>query len=511
MDSPSWGRAGDTAAERRRRLRASVAALGVAALISVTTLRGQGPVEPVPSPAQLRWQRMEFTAFVHFGPNAFTGAEWGSGREQPAVFNPTALDARQWARTFRAAGMKGVIVTAKHHDGFCLWPTKESTHTVAASPWRSGKGDLLRELSDAVRAEGLAFGVYLSPWDRNHPSYGTPEYNDVFVRMLEDVLANYGEIFEVWFDGANGEGPNGKRQVYDWPRFHEVVHRLQPKAVIFSDAGPDVRWIGNERGEAPLTNWAMLDRDRYAPGTPLSMDLPEGSELGRFYVPGECDVSIRPGWFWRAAENGRVKSPRALLRLYEYSIGRNCNLLLNVPPDDRGLIHENDVTSLTGMRALIDRVYGTSLVPVAAKATALSSMPAHDAAAVLDTDLDTWWAPAGDVRTGTLSVDMGAPVRFDRVRLQEYIALGQRVSLFEIEAYVDGAWTRIATGTTIGHTRIVATAVTTASRLRLRIHDARGVPMIASLSLHDSALADTVRPAETAAHQDGAAPDPERP
>jgi alpha-L-fucosidase len=477
-------------------------AAAAAALLTAAPAAAQmpAPVAPVPSPAQLQWQRMAFTAFVHFGPNAFTGAEWGSGREKPTIFNPTALDARQWVRTFKAAGMTGVIVTAKHHDGFCLWPTKESTHTVAASPWRGGKGDLLRELSDAAKAEGLKFGVYLSPWDRNHPTYGTPEYNDVFVRMLEDVLSNYGEIFEVWFDGANGEGPNGKRQVYDWPRFHGVVQRLQPNAVIFSDAGPGIRWIGNERGEAPLTNWAMLDRDRYEPGTGLSMDLPEGSELGKFYVPGECDVSIRPGWFWRAAENTRVKSPRTLLRLYEASIGRNCNLLLNVPPDDRGLIHENDVKALTGMRALVDRVYGSSLLPATAKASAASSLAGHEAAAVLDTDLDTWWAPAAGAKTGALEVDAGSPVTFDRVRLQEYVALGQRVSLFEIEAMVDGRWQRIATGTTIGHTRIVALPVTTTSRVRVTIHDARGVPMIASVSLHDTSRGRDVVPADAVAH-----------
>ena len=483
-----------------------LAAAAAAALLTAAPAAAQmpAPVAPVPSPAQLQWQRMEFTAFVHFGPNAFTGAEWGSGREQPTIFNPTALDARQWARTFKAAGMKGVIVTAKHHDGFCLWPTKESTHTVAASPWRGGKGDLLRELSDAAKAEGLKFGVYLSPWDRNHPQYGTPGYNDVFVRMLEDVLSNYGEIFEVWFDGANGEGPNGKRQVYDWPRFHDVVRRLQPNAVIFSDAGPGIRWIGNERGEAPITNWANFDRDRYLPGTPLSMDLPEGSALGKFYVPGECDVSIRPGWCWRASENARVKSPRRLLDLYEASVGRNCTLLLNVPPDDRGLIHENDVKALTGMRALVDRVYGASLVPAGATATASSTLGGETdgfrAARVLDADLDSWWAPAGEARTGSLTVALGAPVAFDRVRLQEYVALGQRVSLFEIEAEVDGRWQRIATGTTIGHTRIVATAVTTTSRVRVTIHDARGVPMIASVSLHDTSRGRDVVPADAVAH-----------
>lgn len=468
------------------------------------TAQPPAPIAPVPSAAQVRWQRMEFTAFVHFGPNAFTGAEWGTGREQPAIFNPKELDARQWVRTFKAAGMRGVVVTAKHHDGFCLWPSRDSAHTVAASPWRGGRGDLLRELSDAAKAEGLKFGVYLSPWDRNHPQYGTPGYNDVFVRMLEDVLSNYGDIFEVWFDGANGEGPNGKRQVYDWPRFHEVVRRLQPNAVIFSDAGPGIRWIGNERGEAPITNWANFDRDRYLPGTPLSMDLPEGSELGRFYVPGECDVSIRPGWFWRASENARVKSPRRLLDLYEASVGRNCTLLLNVPPDDRGLVHEADVKALTGMRTLVDRVYGTSLVPAGATATASSTLGGeevgHRGAHVLDTNLDSWWAPAGEARTGSLTIALGAPATFDRVRLQEYVALGQRVSLFEIEAEVDGRWQRIATGTTIGHTRIVATAVTTTSRVRVTIHDARGVPMIASLSLHDTSRGRDVVPADAVAH-----------
>lgn len=460
----------------------------------------QARVEPAPSAAQLAWQRMEFTAFVHFGPNAFTGVEWGSGREKPAVFDPKDLDARQWVRTFKAAGMKGVVVTAKHHDGFCLWPSKDSTHTVAASPWRGGKGDLLRELSEAARAEGLKFGVYLSPWDRNHPSYGTPEYNDVFVRMLEDVLSNYGDIFEVWFDGANGEGPNGKRQVYDWPRFHEVVRRLQPQAVVFSDAGPDIRWVGNERGEAPLTNWAMLDRDRYAPGTPLSMDLPEGSELGRFYVPAECDVSIRPGWFWKAGENARVKSPRALLRLYETSIGRNCNLLLNVPPDDRGLIHDNDVAALAGMHALVDRVYGTSLVPSGAVATARTAAPGHDARAVLDVDLDSSWSPAGQARTGSVEIDLGGAIRFDRIRLQEDVSGGQRVSLFEVEAFAAGAWTRVATGTTIGHTRIVVIAPMTAERVRLTIHDARGVPKVSAITLHDSSRADALAPRRSPAH-----------
>jgi alpha-L-fucosidase len=237
-----------------------IAVFLVAGLVTAPAVPPPTP-SPAPSPAQLAWQRMEMNAFVHFGPNTFTGEEWGDGREDPRVFAPTAFDARQWARAFKGAGFKGVILTAKHHDGFALWPSRHSTHSVARSPWRDGRGDVLREVADACRAEGLKFGLYVSPWDRNHPTYGTPEYNRVFVAMLEEVLGgNYGPIFEVWFDGANGEGPNGKRQEYDWPRFISTVRRLQPEAVIFSDAGPDVRWVGNERGEAPLTVWATIDR-----------------------------------------------------------------------------------------------------------------------------------------------------------------------------------------------------------------------------------------------------------
>ncbi len=443
------------------------------------------PVAPVPSEAQVAWQRLEYTAFVHFGPNAFTGAEWGTGTEHPAIFNPKDLDARQWTRALKAAGMRGIVVTAKHHDGFCLWPSRESTHTVAASPWRDGKGDLLRELSDAARAEGLKFGVYLSPWDRNHPTYGTPEYNDVFVRMLEEVLSSYGEIFEVWFDGANGEGPNGRRQEYDWPRFLATVSRLQPNAVVFSDAGPGIRWVGNERGEAPLTNWALLDRDRYVPGTPFSFELGEGTRLGRHYVPAECDVSIRPGWFWREAEDRRVKSPQALFRIWEASVGRNCGLLLNVPPDDGGLIRQVDIDALNGLRRLVDATYGTSLHG-GAEATASATRGAgYEAARVVDDDPDTYWAAPDEVTRASLTLTLPRPATFDRVVLQEPIRLGQRIALFEIEALdADGRWTRIATGTTVGHRRAVVVPKTTTHQVRVTIHDARATAALSTISLH---------------------------
>lgn len=448
------------------------------------------PLAPVPTSAQLAWQRQELHAFVHFGPNTFSGVEWGSGREDPKVFAPTAFDARQWARTFKQAGFAGVILTAKHHDGFCLWPSKFSSHTVAASPWMNGKGDVLRELSDACRAEGLGFGVYVSPWDRNHPTYGTPEYNHVFVNMLEEVLGHYGPIFEVWFDGANGEGPNGRRQEYDWPLFIAKVRTLQPKAVIFSDAGPDIRWVGNERGEAPLTVWSLIDRHRYQPGTSLSDELGEGTRFGEDWVPAECDVSIRPGWFHRAAEDAHVKSPGQLLSIYERSVGRNCTLLLNVPPDRRGQLAAPDVAALTGFHAALEATYGTDLV-AGAKASASSEQPEATAASVLDGSLDTFWAPStmGTVPNSpanspaVLTLRLAKPTTFDRVVLQEAIALGQRIESFTVEAETSDGWQRVATGTTIGHKRILPVPLTTATALRVTIVESRDTPALARVAL----------------------------
>jgi alpha-L-fucosidase len=456
----------------------------VALLIMLAPTPPPAPVEPAPTPHQVAWHRMEVNAFVHFGPNAFTGVEWGTGREAPSVFNPTAFDTRQWVRAFKAAGMKGVIITAKHHDGFCLWPSKHSTHTVANSPWREGRGDVLRELSDACREAGLKFGVYLSPWDRNHPTYGTPEYNQAFASMLEEVLTSYGPIFEVWFDGANGEGPNGRRQVYDWPLFHETVRRLQPGAVIFSDAGPGVRWVGNERGEAPLTTWSTIDVRRYFPGTPLSDELGEGYRNGADWVPPECDVSIRPGWFYRQAEDARVKSPHTLFTLYERSVGRNCTLLLNVPPDSRGRLADPDVAALAGMRRLIDGAYGTNLARGGVAEADGTRGSEFAAGSTLDEDPETFWAAPDGVIRASVMVTLQKPVRFNRVLLQEHIPLGQRVAGFSVDALVNDAWTRIGYGTTIGHKRIVPVPTTEARAIRVSIDDARACPTLATIGLH---------------------------
>ncbi|TMI87114.1 MAG: glycoside hydrolase family 29 (alpha-L-fucosidase) [Bacteroidetes bacterium] len=316
------------------------------------TLRAQTSKTPLPTKQQLAWHEMEYYFFFHFGPNTFTDKEWGHGDEPEDIFDPTGLDCRQWVRIAKQAGAKGVIITAKHHDGFCLWPSKYSTHTVRESKWKNGKGDVLKELSQACKEYGLKFGVYISPWDRNHPKYGTAEYNDVFVNMMKEIFTNYGPIWELWWDGANGEGPNGKKQVYDWDRFKKTVKTLSPNTVVFSDVGPQIRWVGNENGIAGKTNWNYLDTAGYTAGAgaPSTDTLNTGNAFGRAWIPAECDVSIRPGWFWHANEDSKVKSGEQLFELYLESVGRGSNLLLNVPPDRRGLINENDSVALIIVR-----------------------------------------------------------------------------------------------------------------------------------------------------------------
>jgi alpha-L-fucosidase len=443
------------------------------------------PLAPTPHPRQLAWQRMEAYAFVHFGPNTFTGVEWGHGNEPAEVFNPRRLDCRQWVRTFKAAGLKGVVITAKHHDGFCVWPSKFSTHTVAQSPWKGGKGDVLRELSQACKAEGLKFGVYLSPWDRNHPTYGTPEYNQVFVHMLREVLTNYGDVFEVWFDGANGEGPNGKRQVYDWPLFIRTVRECQPNAVIFSDAGPDIRWVGNESGHSAETCWSTIDRDRYVPGTPLYAELTEGKRDGKDWVPAECDVSIRPGWFYRSSEDDKVKSPDTLVDLWERSVGQNGSLILNVPPNQDGLIADPDVTALKGWRAALDATYRHNLAR-GAHAAADVHRNGCDANNLFDGNEKSYWAAPDGVTAATLNVELPEEATFDRVELREPIALGQRIAAFRIEAETSGGWTTLANGTTVGNRRIVRVPATAAKRLRVSILDSRACPVLSHFALYRS-------------------------
>jgi alpha-L-fucosidase len=458
--------------------------------------RPPAPVGAVPSARQLAWHELEFYGFLHFTVNTFTDKEWGAGDEPESVFNPTALDARQWAQVARDAGMKGLILTAKHHDGFVLWPSQYTTHSVARSPWKDGNGDVVGDLARACREFGLQFGVYLSPWDRNHKDYGRPEYLDYYRAELRELLTSYGDLFEVWFDGANGGdgyygGAREKRTIdgatyYEWPRTWSLVRDLQPRAVMFSDAGPDVRWVGNERGVAFETSWNTITLNGLYPGAPDYTKVAAGSPDGADWAPPEVDVSIRPGWFYHPAEDTRVKSVDRLVEIYEQSVGRGANLLLNVPPDRRGLIADVDAARLREFGATIASTYQTDLARTArATASAVRGRTrAFDASRVNDGDQTTYWATDDGVTTGSIELTWPQPVTFSRLVLQEAIALGQRVERWTADAYVDGAWTPIAEGTTIGHKRITRVHPTETSRLRVTITQARACPVISTIAVY---------------------------
>ena len=446
--------------DRRDFLHCASAGAALLGMRTASRSRSRDPLTPIPRPsrAQLEWQRDELAMFVHFGVNTFTDREWGEGTEDPAIFNPTALDARQWARTARAAGFRAMILTAKHHDGFCLWPTRTTTHSVAFSPWRNGQGDVVREFVDACRAEGLKPGLYLSPWDRHEPRYGdSPRYNEFYIAQLTELLTQYGTIHEVWFDGANGEGPNGRKQQYDWPGTWSTVRRLQPDAVIFSDAGPDVRWIGNERGAAGTTNWSTVKPAIVTvpgmSGDDVMRSLQDGDRDGTVWRPGETDVSIRPGWFHHPAEDGKVRPASDLVELYLSSVGRNSKLLLNVPPTREGLLHDADRTSLLAMRAALDTIFAQA---VSAHATRHFKV-ADSRRSVLD----VWLRDAATVAL---------------IDLREDIAHGQRIAEFAVETHDGSAWRELARGTTIGYRRLIGVPATTCRRLRLVILDAVATP-----------------------------------
>lgn len=404
---------------------------------------------PKPTKAQLTWHDQEFYLFTHFGPNTFTDLEWGHGDEKAEIFNPVQLDCRQWARIANAAGAKGIIITAKHHDGFCLWPSKYSTHTVRESKWKNGKGDIVRELSQACKEYGLKFGVYISPWDRNHPLYGTDEYNTVFVNMMKELFTNYGPIWELWWDGANGEGPNGKKQVYNWDLFKKTVKELSPNTVVFSDVGPQIRWVGNEKGIASTTNWNTLNIDGFTPGhgAPSQDTLGTGNIYGKHWIPAECDVSIRPGWFYHKAEDDKVKSPEILFDLYLKSVGRGATFLLNVPPDGRGLIHGHDSASLVDFNNLKKNYFKTDL----AKNRKL-------------------------VKAGKNKYNMtwSTPQLIHAISLSENIINGQSISAFVIKLYSNHQLVNTLEGSTVGHKRILTIPSVTADKIEIEITDLYG-------------------------------------
>ena len=458
----------------------------ILSLTSCSTPEPPSPYGAIPTKDQIEWQKLEYYMFIHFGPNTFTDVEWGDGKEDPKVFHPARLDCRQWAATAKAAGMKAIIITAKHHDGFCLFPSKYSTHTVRESAWKDGKGDVLKELSEACKEYGLKFGVYLSPWDRNHPTYGAPEYNQVFANTLDEVLSNYGEIFEMWFDGANGEGPNGKKQEYDWELFHKTVHRHQPQAIIsiIHSKVNGCRWIGNEKGVAGETNWSTIHH-----GDGSADPLNEGEQNGKDWVPGEVDVSIRPGWFYSASTNDRVKSLTKLLDIYYTSVGRNSNLLLNVPPDNRGLIHPNDSTRLLELRRTLDETFAVNLAQNA-KVTASHTRGQSSKYSVknlVDESFDTCWATDDDQLSATIEINFGKAQTFNRLMLREYIPLGQRVKSFSVEYWNGATWQPVGGDdrkTTIGYKRILRFPTITAQKLRINIKESLACPVLNGIGVY---------------------------
>ena len=479
----------------------------MAAATSLLFARDSAP-EPygaLPSERQIGWSELEFYNFLHFTVNTFTDKEWGYGNEDPAIFNPTAFDADAIVEALKAAGSKGVILTCKHHDGFCLWPTKTTEHSIKHSPYKEGRGDIVKEISEAAGRHELRFGVYVSPWDRNQATYGTPKYIEIYREQLRELLTGYGPIFEIWHDGANGGsgyygGANetrtiDKRHYYDWPATWAMERKLQPEAVIFSDVGPAIRWVGNEKGIAGETCWATYTPRAPvggpgAPGDVIEKENTTGTWNGKYWMPAECDVSIRPGWFWHPSENEKVKSARQLLDLYYDSVGRGASFLLNVPPDRRGLIYETDANSLREFGRMVRSTFANNLARDA-KASASNIRnggphrgSAYDPKNLLDGDRFSYWATDDSVTSASVTIDLASEATFDLVRLRENIRLGQRVEEFAVEIWKNGGWAAFGQGTSIGSCRILrsATPVTTA-RVRVRITKAAVCPALSELAL----------------------------
>ena len=428
----------------------------------------------VPTAQQLEWQQMEFTAFLHFGMNTFTGNEWGHGTDSPALFNPSELDCEQWVKALKDGGFKMALITAKHHDGFCLWQTETTEYSVKNSPWKDGKGDVVRELRDACEKYGMKFGVYLSPWDRNAPSYGdSPAYNKFFIAQLTELLSNYGEVHEVWFDGACAEGPNGKKQEYDWTAILAKIRELQPKAVT-AIMGDDVRWVGNEGGLGRETEWSATV---IPPGSythkkaakealgleEMSKDLGSRELVAKaqevYWYPSEVDVSIRPGWFYHAEQDGQVRSLANLVNIYYRSVGCNSVLLLNIPPDRRGLIHEIDVQRIKELSEYINKTFATNYVEQGSQ---------------------EWTAQVGESK----EYDIKSGAMVNTFLIQEDITKGQRVEDFLVEVYSNGAWQYATEGTTIGYKRLLRFSDCQPEKVRVTIRGSRATANISNVGLY---------------------------
>jgi alpha-L-fucosidase len=426
-------------------------------LASNEILVAQEKFGPTPTKQQLAWHEKEFYLFMHFGPNTFTNLEWGKGSEDPNVFNPTAIDCNQWASIAKAAGAKGIIITAKHHDGFSLWPSKFSKHTVRESKWMDGKGDVIKMLSEACKKAGIEMGVYISPWDRNHPQYGTAAYNEIYIQTMKELLTGYGNFTELWWDGANGEGPNGKKQVYDFTRFKDSAMSYQPNIVIFSDIGPHIRWVGNENGLINETNWNLLDTAGFkrGEGAPANDTLNRGNFNGKNWIGAEADVSIRKGWFYHEEEDSTVKSGKTLFNLYLKSVGHGGNMILNVPPNRKGLIAPQDSAALMDFRKVREAAFKTNLFK-----NAITKNSKNE-----------------------IDICLTTPVTINSIQLQEQIKFGQRVIRFEILAGDKEAdMKKIAGSTTIGRKKIIQFPTTTAKCFKVKIIETKASPIMGAVA-----------------------------
>ncbi|KAL5717005.1 alpha-L-fucosidase [Ranunculus cassubicifolius] len=441
------------------------------------------PILPIPSSSQLSWQLTDMAIFFHFGTNTFTNSEWGTGHVHPSIFNPTNLDARQWVQVAKEAGFSRVILTAKHHDGFCLWPSLYTDYSVRSSPWRNGNGDVVAELANAVREAGLQLGLYLSPWDRHESSYGkTLEYNEFYMGQMTELLTRYGEIKEVWLDGAKGEGE--KDMEYFFEDWFSLIHQLQPGAVIFSDGGPDTRWVGDEAGVAGTTCWSLFNSTSSMIGHTDAKYSSEGDIHGHNWVPAECDVSIRPGWFWHPTE--LPKSATTLLDIYYKSVGRNCLLLLNVPPNSSGLISKEDIQVLQDFTRLRQSIFSANLAKNGIL-TASSTREGTDTSSVLEESIYSYWAPERNQVDWVIYLDLGQPVLFNVLKVQEPIHMGQRVIEFHLDVWIEeqGSWVTVISGTTVGYQRLVRfPVIVEAKLLRFVIDKSRADPLISYLGLY---------------------------
>lgn len=452
-----------------------------------SSVKAPEAVYPIPESKQVEWQKLETYAFVHFGLNTFNDREWGYGDSDPKTFNPTKLDCEQWAQTFVKAGLKGVILTAKHHDGFCLWPTKLTEYCIRNTPYKDGKGDVVGELAKACKKYGLKFAVYLSPWDRNHADYGTPAYVEYYHKQLRELLSTYGEVFEIWFDGANGgDGYYGgakesrkidRRTYYNYPEIYKIIDELQPQAVVFSDGGPGCRWVGNEKGFAGATNWSFLRAGEVYAGYPRGYELTNGHADGNQWVAAECDVSIRPGWFYHPEQDDRVKSVDHLVDLYYRSVGHNANLLLNFPVDRDGLVHPIDSAHAVALYQTIQKQLSQNILKGIVPEVSVERGGDFVAKAMTDDDFDTYWATPDGVLAADIIFDLKKLQKVNRMLLQEYIPLGQRVKSFVVEYAQGEKWVPVSLAeetTTIGYKRLLRFETVETSKIRVRFLDARG-------------------------------------